>query len=89
MSKGYFSSARNVNSNLYVLIPFWRESIDDAAVLRQELIQVQRVMDELTRERERERDQLKAELKQLKDQYVAREVTNISNEQIYNAEAQR
>ncbi|PNF42342.1 hypothetical protein B7P43_G03675 [Cryptotermes secundus] len=66
-----------------------RESIDDAAVLRQELVQVQRVMDELTRERERERDQLKAELKQLKDQYVAREVTDISNEQAYNAEAQR
>lgn len=58
-------------------------------MLRQELVQVQRVMDELTRERERERDQLKAELKQLKDQYVAREVTDISNEQTYNAEAQR
>lgn len=66
-----------------------RESIDDAAVLRQELVQVQRVMDELTREKERERDQLKAELKQLKDLYVAREVTNSSSEQTYIAETQR
>jgi hypothetical protein len=36
-------------------------------------------MDELTREKERERDQLKAELKQLKDLYVAGEVTDSSN----------
>ncbi|XP_069693387.1 early endosome antigen 1-like [Periplaneta americana] len=52
-----------------------RESIDDAAVLRQELVQVQRVMDELTREKERERDQLKAELQELKDKY-ARDVSS-------------
>lgn len=72
-----------------MLISFWRESIDDAAVLRQELVQVQRVMDELTREKERERDQLKAELKQLKDLYSRSEVTNSSNEQTHNAETQR
>jgi hypothetical protein len=46
-------------------------------------------MDELTQEKERERDQLKAELKQLKDLYAAAEVTNSSNEQKYNAETQR
>lgn len=55
-------------------------------MLRQELVQVQRVMDELTLEKERERDQLKAELKQLKDQYAAREVTPNTNEEICNAE---
>ena len=67
----------------------WRESIDDAAVLRQELVQVQRVMDELTREKERERDELKAELKELQDLYAAREVTNKGNEGTYIAENQR
>jgi hypothetical protein len=46
-------------------------------------------MDELTREKERERDQLKAELKQLKDLFAAREVTNNSSEQTCNAETQR
>lgn len=66
-----------------------RESIDDAAVLRQELVQVQRVMDELTREKERERDQLKTDLKELQDLYAAREVTNNSNEETHNAETQR
>ncbi|GLH09817.1 Uncharacterized protein GBIM_14864 [Gryllus bimaculatus] len=44
-----------------------RESIDDAAVLRQELVQVQRVMDEMNRERERERDELQAKLTQLQE----------------------
>lgn len=72
-----------------MLITFCRESIDDAAVLRQELVQVQRVMDELTREKERERDQLKAELKQLKDLYAPREVTDSSNEHTCTAESQR
>ncbi|GFG39453.1 hypothetical protein Cfor_08402 [Coptotermes formosanus] len=66
-----------------------RESIDDAAVLRQELVQVQRVMDELTREKERERDQLKTELKELQDLYAARELTNNSNEETHSAESQR
>ena len=57
-------------------------------MLRQELVQVQRVMDELTREKERERDQLKAELKELQVLYAAREVTNKSNEGTYIAENQ-
>ncbi|XP_066997038.2 early endosome antigen 1 isoform X2 [Anabrus simplex] len=47
-----------------------RESIDDAAVLRQELVQVQRVMDELNREREQERDELRAELQQMKSERI-------------------
>nr|CAD7446699.1 unnamed protein product [Timema bartmani] len=46
-----------------------RESIDDTAVLRQELVQVQRVMDELNQERERERDELKTELDLYKEKY--------------------
>ncbi|KAG8223818.1 hypothetical protein J437_LFUL003704 [Ladona fulva] len=46
-----------------------RENIDDAAVLRQELIQVQRVMDEMTREREMESDQLKRDLQNLQQKY--------------------
>jgi len=46
-------------------------------------------MDELTREKERERDQLKAELQELQDQYAAREVTNKSNEGTYIDENQR
>jgi hypothetical protein len=46
-------------------------------------------MDELTLEKERERDQLEAELKQLKDQYAAREVTSNSSEQTCDAEMQR
>jgi hypothetical protein len=46
-------------------------------------------MDELTREKEKERDQLKTELKQLKDLYAHREVTDSSNEQTHNAETQR
>lgn len=58
-------------------------------MLRQELVQVQRVMDELTREKERERDQLKAELKELQDLYAAREVTNNSNEGGHVAENER
>lgn len=58
-------------------------------MLRQELVQVQRVMDELTLEKERERDQLKAELKQLKDLYAAREVTPDNNEEICSAETKR
>ncbi|XP_046406513.1 early endosome antigen 1-like [Ischnura elegans] len=50
-----------------------RENIDDAAVLRQELIQVQRVMDEMTREREMESDQLKRDLQNLQQKYDALE----------------
>jgi hypothetical protein len=46
-------------------------------------------MDELTLEKERERDQLKAELKQLKDLYAAREVTPDNNEEICSAETKR
>lgn len=72
-----------------MLILFCRESLDDAAVLRQELVQVQRVMDELTLEKEKELDELEAELKQLKDRYATREVTHDSNEEICNAETKR
>ncbi|XP_071452013.1 early endosome antigen 1-like [Hetaerina americana] len=50
-----------------------RENIDDAAVLRQELIQVQRFMDEMTREREKESDQLKRDLQNLQQKYDALE----------------
>jgi hypothetical protein len=46
-------------------------------------------MDELTREKERERDQLKTELKELQDLYAARELTNNSNEETHSAESQR
>jgi hypothetical protein len=46
-------------------------------------------MDELTREKERERDQLKAELKELQDVYAAREVTNNIHEGTHIAENQR
>jgi hypothetical protein len=46
-------------------------------------------MDELTLEKERERDELKAELKQLKNLYAAKEVAPNSNEEICNAETQR
>ncbi|PSN47863.1 hypothetical protein C0J52_01269 [Blattella germanica] len=59
-----------------------RESIDDAAVLRQELVQVQRVMDELTREKEKERDELKAELQQLKDLYSAKEAAESGGHEV-------
>jgi hypothetical protein len=45
-------------------------------------------MDELNRQKERERDQLKEELKQLEDLYAAK-VTNSSNEQTCIAETQR
>lgn len=58
-------------------------------MLRQELVQVQRVMDEQTLEKERERDELKAELKELQDLCAAREVINSSNEETHNAEMHR
>ena len=48
-------------------------------MLRQELVQVQRVMDELTREKERERDELKAELQKFKDIMAAKEETDESS----------
>ena len=47
----------------------FRNSIDDAAVLRQEMVQVQKMMDVAAQKGEKERKDLKSQLDKLQDDY--------------------
>ncbi|KAM9230023.1 early endosome antigen 1-like isoform 1-T1 [Dugong dugon] len=47
-----------------------RPGIEDVAVLKRELVQVQTLMDNMTLERERESEKLKGECKQLQAEYA-------------------
>ena len=44
-----------------------RNSVDDAAVLRQELVSVQRLMDQLTQEKEKQVEELNVKLKEMQE----------------------
>uniref|UniRef100_A0A2K6L502 Early endosome antigen 1 n=1 Tax=Rhinopithecus bieti TaxID=61621 RepID=A0A2K6L502_RHIBE len=52
-----------------------RPGIEDVAVLKKELVQVQTLMDNMTLERERESEKLKDECKKLQSQYASSEAT--------------
>lgn len=55
-----------------------RPGIEDVAVLKKELVQVQTLMDNMTLERERESEKLKDECKKLQAEYVNSEVMKFS-----------
>lgn len=52
-----------------------RPGVEDVAVLKRELIQVQTLMDNMTREREEESERLKRQFAQLQADYSASQVT--------------
>ncbi|KAB1270244.1 Early endosome antigen 1, partial [Camelus dromedarius] len=52
-----------------------RPGIEDVAVLKKELVQVQTLMDNMTLEREKESEKLKDECKKLQTEYANSEAT--------------
>jgi early endosome antigen 1 len=55
-----------------------RPGIEDVAVLKKELVQVQTLMDNMTLERERESEKLKDECKKLQSEHAHLEVMTLS-----------
>lgn len=62
----------------YVASQLQRPGIEDVAVLKKELVQVQTLMDNMTLERERESEKLKDECKKLQTEYTNSEVMKFS-----------
>lgn len=54
-----------------------RPGIEDVAVLKKELVQVQTLMDNMTLERERESEKLKDECKKLQSEHANSEVMTL------------
>lgn len=57
-----------------MVLQLQRPGIEDVAVLKKELVQVQTLMDNMTLERERESEKLKDECKKLQSDYANSEV---------------
>lgn len=64
-----------------MVLQLQRPGIEDVAVLKKELVQVQTLMDNMTLERERESEKLKDECKKLQSDYANSEVTKTLREE--------